>query len=344
VELLASTVAGVPIDAHLIDPITGVTDRVEEGMQPSILRDPDPTSTPWHWRYACVKDLIEAGNFLGLLGDPDWRTDRPGWVIPLPVAECGLLTDPARPGWWAFTIAGIVLDPSEVLHISAGNRSGEILGQGIIAQYAEQLGGQREAEQWAGRYVAGGGLPPAIIQATGDPTQERAAEFKAKWRKMMDTGEAVLLPANVTVTPLQSDAERQQLVEARKWNAQLAAMVLGIPSTYLGLEGPTMTYTNVESIDVGFIRDAVTRWSDPITATLSARMLPAGWEAKPRWAARARTDTETQARFIVALVQAGVWTVDEGRRAMGMPPMPDGDNDPAGKPAPVPAIAGKEAT
>ena len=43
------------------------------------------------------------------------------------------LTDPADPGWWAFTYAGVMLDPSEVLHISAGNRSGEILGQGVIA-------------------------------------------------------------------------------------------------------------------------------------------------------------------------------------------------------------------
>lgn len=344
VELLSSAVAGVPLDDYSIDPTTGITRRVDEAMQPSVLRDPDPTSTAWHWRYGCAKDLIEAGNHLSLLGDLDWRTNRAGWLIPLPIADVGLLTDPSRPGWWAWTVAGVVLDRSEVLHISAGNRSGEILGQGIIAQYAEQLGGQREAEQWAGRYVSGGGLPPAIIQAAGDPGQDKALDFKRRWRSMMDTGEAVMLPSSVTVTPLQSDAERQQLVQARTWNAQLAAMVLGIPATYLGLPGPTMTYTNVESVDVGFIRDAVTRWTDPMTATLSKEMLAAGHEVKPRWAARSRTDTATQADFVVALVQAGIWTVDEGRHAMGMPPMPTADGTAAEEPnTDVPAIAGKEA-
>ena len=55
---------------------------------------------------------------------------------------------------------------------------------------------------------------------------------------MTTTGEAIIIPATATVTPLQSDAQAQQLVEARTWNAQLQAMMLGIPSHMLGLPGP----------------------------------------------------------------------------------------------------------
>jgi HK97 family phage portal protein len=341
VELLASTVAGVPIDAFRFDPDRGVDMRLAD--QPTILTDPDPMVTAWHWRYAAAKDLVEAGNHVALLGDVDWRTGRPGWLVPLPVAEVGLLEDANQPGWYAFAVAGVMLDPSEVLHISAGNRSGEILGQGVIAQYGEQLGGQLAAEQWASRYVAAGGLPPAIIQhpsvTPGD--QAKADDLKTRWRTLVRTGEAMVLPAGAVVTPLQSDAERQQLVQARTWNSQLAGMVLGIPPHMLGLPGPNMTYQNVQSADVAFIRDVVTRWSDPINMSLTKWLLPAGTEARARWAARARTDMETQAKVAAALVAAGIWTVDEARQSIGYEPM-DGATDTETTPEGVPNLGAVE--
>lgn len=324
VELLSATVAGVPLDAYRWDAERGVDMRLPD--QPSILTDPDPMTTPWNYRYACTKDLIESGNHVSLLGDVDFRTGRAGWLVPLPVDQVGLVTDSGSPGWYMFTIAGLMLDPSDVLHISAGNRSGEILGQGVIAQYAEQLGGQVAAEQWAGKYVAGGGVPPAIIRhpsiQPGD--QAKADDLKARWRTLIRTGEAMVLPSGAEVTPLQSDAERQQLVQARTWNSQLSAMVLGIPPHMMGLPGgPSMPYQNVQSADVAFIRDVVTRWTDPISESFTKWLLPAGTEARPRWASRARTDMATQADVVTTLVGAGIWTVDEGRQALGNEPMAD---------------------
>ena len=324
VDLLASTIAGVPLDAYRV--------RIESGRwvktlledQPNFLTDADPLSDAWQWRYSVVKDLIEAGNHVSLLGDWDYRTNRAGWLVPIPVADVGLVTDASRPGWHAFTVAGVLLDPSEVLHISAGNRSGEVLGQGVIAQYAQQLGGQLAAEEWAGRYVAAGGLPPAIIQhpAIQPGEQAKADAFKAAWRALVRTGEAAVLPAGATVTPLQSDAERQQLVEARRWNAHLSAMILRIPPHRLGLDGPTNTYQNVQSADVAFIRDEATRWSNPIVYALSKWVMPTGVQVIPRWSERAITDRATQVATLTEAKNAGIVTADEARQELGYPPLP----------------------
>ena len=323
VDILASTIAGVPLDAYKVDPGQR-GGQVLLAEQPNVLTDPDPLSDAWQWRYAVGKDLVEAGNHVSLLGEWDWRTSRAGWLVPLPVADVGLVTDASRPGWHAFTVAGVLLDPSEVLHVSAGNRSGEILGQGVIAQYAQQLGGQLAAEEWAGRYVSAGGIPPAIIQhpSIQPGEQAKADKFKQAWRTLIRSGEAAVLPAGATVTPLQSDADKQQLVQARTWNAQLAAMILRIPPHMLGLPSPLNTYQNVQSADVAFIRDVATRWSDPMTYALSKWLMPAGVEVVPRWASRARTDLATQVATLAQAVAAGIITADEARQELGYEPLP----------------------
>jgi HK97 family phage portal protein len=348
VELLASAVSGVELVGQTWDADSGVWTRIAD--QPNVLSDPEGVdgSTAWHWRYACVKDLVEAGNHVCLLStaiDPtwvDWRTNRAAFLLPLPVEHVALIVDPSRPFWWQYAYRGMILDRSEVLHISAGNRSGEVLGQGIVSQYTQTLGQQLTAEQWAARYLAGGGVPPAIIQAPLVLAPDQANTFKADWRRMMSTGEALLLPSNVTVTPLQSDAQRQQLVEARTWNAQLSAMILGIPSHMLGLPGPNMTYQTVETSDIGWVKDTVDRWAQPIEATISKQLLPNGTRAKFNWAGRLRTDQTTQAAVVTTLVGAGIWTVDEGRQAIGYEPMADAIDE-GSTPVDVPDLGAKEA-
>lgn len=318
VELICSTVAGIPFRAYKEARELGVWQRLAD--QPMILTDPDPMSTAWHWKFAAMKDLIEAGNHVSLLGDMDWRTGRPGWLVPLPAAQLGLVTDAQRPGWYGFTVGGVVLDPSEVLHLSAGNRSGEVLGQSILDQYQTRLGEHLTAEQWAGKYLAGGGLPPAIIQAPSVVSDDQLAEFRDRWRGMVETGEATIIPAGATVTPLVSDAQRQQLVEARQWNAAQAAMMLGVPPHKLGLSGPNMTYQNVIDADISWEKDTIDRWAQPIANTISKYLLPAGVEARPDYAARMRTDPKMQAEVVTTLVGGPILSRDEGRQMLQYAP------------------------
>jgi HK97 family phage portal protein len=341
VELLASSVAGVDLVAERWDPEAGIWAKLAE--QPSVLTDPILDGTAWDWRYACVRDLIEAGNHLALLGDEDWRTGKPGWLIPLPIGDVALITDPARPGGYWFALGGWMLDPSNVFHISAGNRSFEVLGQGVIAQYSQALGQSMTAEEWSGRYLSGGGLPPAIIQYPGQPTQTQMDQFKALWNALVTTGEAIVIPANATVTPLQSDAQRQQLVEARTWNSELQAMMLGIPPYKLGLPGPTMTYQNVETGDIAWVIDGPKRWGDPIEHRTSKHLLPRGTRARFAWAGRLRTDQATQASVLTTYVGAGILSVDEARQAAGYGPMVraiEAGTTPAG----APELGAKEVT
>lgn len=320
VDIIAGVVAGTHLRAFRWDEELGVHQRLAE--QPAVLTDPYPLSDPWQWKYGVVNDLVLFGNAFGLPGDPDWRTARPGWLVPVPADEVWILTDdPGRPSSWRWAVGGATFGAGELFHISAGARSGEVLGRGVLRQYADALGGSVSAESHAGGYFAGGAMPPAVLQSPVVVTQGQADDLKAKWREMTNTREPVILPQGYTLTPLVSNAEQAQLVQSRQWNAQLAAMVLGIPPWLLGLPGTSMTYQNVEFADIALVRDTVSRWSDPIAAAVSKWLLPAGTEAMWDWTRRQRADAKTTAQVLALQVKAGIRTTDEARAVLGLPPL-----------------------
>lgn len=318
VALLANAIAGTHWYAKRWDADAGVALRLAD--QPSVLTDPDPTTTPWHYRWAATEDLILFGNHFALYGDIDFRTLRPGWLVPLPADDVWIVIDPET-GGYAFTVGGQLLDADQLLHVSAGNRSGEVFGRGVLGQYGEWLGSAIAAEVHAGSYFAGGALPPAVLQSPTLLNDTQALELKEKWRTMTSTREPVVMPMGYVLTPLVSNAEQAQLVQSRQWNASDVAMLLGIPSYKLGLQGPSMTYQNVEMGDIEFVRDSVDRYAGGLVAAFSKWLMPRGTDVAWDYAGRMRADATTTANVVTKLYGADVITQDEARAFLGRPPL-----------------------
>jgi HK97 family phage portal protein len=317
-DLICSAVASTTLRAVRWDADLGVSVRLAD--QPTIITDPDPLSDPWQHRYATTNDLVVHGNSFALVGEADFRTNRPGWLVPLPAEQVVVLLNP-RTGLWEWVVNGVQLPVGDLLHVAAGNRSGEVLGRGVLAQYREWLSATVAAEQHSGRYFAGGTLPPAVLTSRHVITQTQAEDLKVKYRQVVATGEPVVLPTGVELLPIVSQADKAQLVEARRWNAELVAMLLGIPPHKLGLPGPTMTYQNVETADIDWVRDTVARWADPYAAALSKWLLPAGTTAQWDWSSRMRADQRTTADVLGGYVEHGILTIDEARSMIGRPPL-----------------------
>lgn len=332
VALLANAVAGTAWHAVRWDPAVGVSARLPD--QPAVAIDPDPETTPWNYRWAAIEDLILYGNHFALYGDLDFRTLRPGWLVPIPADSVWIMQDPTDTSWWRWIIGGDEFAPSDLFHVSAGNRSGEILGRGTLAQYAEWLGGAVAAERHSGDYFAGGALPPAVLQAPQVLTDPQAKELKDKWREMTNTREPVVLPIGYVLTPVVSNAETSQLVESRQWNAASVAMMLGIPSYKLGLSGPSMTYQNVEMADIDFVRDSVDRYGEPLSESFTKWLLPRGTSLAWDYAGRMRADQNTTANVLTTYTAAGILSVDEARAAIGRPPLPEPATEPEPEPPP----------
>lgn len=319
VALLANAVAETDWYAARWDASTGVYQRMVE--QPPVVADPDPTVTTWNYRYAAATDGILYGNHFAFLGYGDDASDPwPRFLVPVPADQVWLLVDPETGSYW-LTFNGTTYPPTDLLHVAYGNRSGEPFGLGVLAQYAGWLGGAIAAETHAAGYFAGGAMPPAVLQSPTVLTQDQADELKTAWRAVANTREPVVLPTGYVLTPLVSNAEQNQLVQTRQWNAEAVAMILGIPSYKLGLPGASMTYQNVETADIDFIRDSVSRYASPLAAAFTKWLVPRGSVVRFDWAGRMRADQTTTASVLSTYVSQGIVTKDEARAILGRPPL-----------------------
>jgi HK97 family phage portal protein len=276
--------------------------------------------------------------------------------VPVAADRVGWVEDPNTRRVW-YTLDGELVEPydpdpgdpgegsaaplpdytGQLLHISAGNRSGELFGLGVLAQYGLWLGGAAAAEDYAGSYFAGGTLPPAVLQSPTTLTQPQADELKAKWRAMQSSREPVVLPTGYVLTPVVSNAVDAQLVESRTWNASEVAMLLGIPSYKLGLPGASMTYQNIESADIEFVRDSVDRYAGPLAAAFSQWLMPSGTSVQWDYAHRMRADQKSTMEVVNGYVGSKVLTVDEARAMLGRPPLDvpeEASSTPPGVPEP----------
>jgi HK97 family phage portal protein len=323
VNLLSNAIASTDWFAQKPDLATGLMVRLAD--QPEILTNPDPLTTVWHYRWATAWDGILYGNHFALPGDIDWRTGRPGWLVPIAADQVWLATDPGSPGWYEWVIGGVTFDAADIFHIPFGNRSGQILGLGVLAQYGDWLAGAVAAEDYSRDQFSSGSLPAAVITSNQVATQEQADDLKLKWREITRTREPVIFPNGTVITPVVGNAEQAQLVEARTYNAQMIADLVGIPGSKLGLACPTMTYSNIETEDLDFVRDSVDRYARPITESISKWMLPGGTEVVWDYPSRMRADTTSTANVLTTYVASKIMTVNEARSRLNLPPLEDGD-------------------
>jgi len=82
-----------------------------------------------------------------------------------------------------------------------------------------------------------------------------------------------------------------------------------------------MTYQNIETADIDFVRDSVSRYADPLTAAFTKWLVPRGTQVRFDWAGRMRADQSTTATVLRTYTDAGILLLDEARAVLGRPPL-----------------------
>jgi HK97 family phage portal protein len=292
---------------------------------------PGPNRTVADFLDEYVSDVLLYGNYAALIGALD-STGWPAFLIPWDITTVSVARDPET---WAPVYRFGDSEPisaDRVFHVAIDKRSGELAGRGVFTM-SGAIGSALAADAYAGRYFTSSAVPSGVITDTRpNLTQDQANELKAKWMDATSgTRRPVVVPASTTFQPLATDADKSQLVEARQWDAQTIAMMLGIPPYLLGIESQTHTYSNSETEWDRFLKTTMFRLLAPLEQQLTAQCLPAGNTAEFFTGALLRSDTITRAQAATTLYTANLITLEEARELAGFPP--DGGPTPAGAPA-----------
>jgi len=282
---------------------------------------PGPNRTVADYVDEYVSDVLMYGNHVSLLGPPD-STGWPAFLVPVDVTQVSVARDPVT---WApiYALEGLeeFIPADRVFHVGIDKRSGELRGRGLLPTMAGAIGAALAADAYAGRYFTESAVPSGVITDTRpNLTQAQADELKAKWLAAVSgTRAPVVIPGSTTFTPLATDADKAQLVQARQWDAQTVAMALGIPPFLLGIETQRHTYTNAETEFGRFVATTIMRLLVPLEQQLTAQCLPAGNTAEFWTGALLRADTATRAQAAAGLYGAEIITLEEARELAGFP-------------------------
>jgi len=268
-----------------------------------------------------VSDVLLYGNYVALLGPLD-STGWPTCLLPLDVTQVSVARDPDS--WlpvYALEGSEEILPADRIFHVAIDKRSGELRGRGVLPTLTGAIGAALAADAYAGRYFTESAVPSGVITDTRpNLTQVQADELKAKWiNAVSGTRAPVVIPSSTTFVPLATDADKAQLVQARQWDAQTVAMILGVPAFLLSIETQRHTYTNAETEFGRFVSTTILRLLRPLEQQLSAQCLPRGNTAEFWTGALLRADTATRAQAASVLYGAEIITLEEARSLAGFP-------------------------
>jgi HK97 family phage portal protein len=308
---------------------------------------PGPNRTLADFLDEYLSDVILYGNYAALLGPPD-STGYPAQIIPLDVTTVSVARDPAT--WQpVYALAGIdeLIPADRIFHVALNKRSGELAGRGVLTM-SGALGAALAADSYAGRYFTDSGMPSGVItDSRPNLTLEQATELKQRWMQATSGGgRPVVIPPSTTFTALAANANDAQLVQARQWDAQTVAMMIGIPPFLLGIETQRHTYTNAENEFGRFVTTSIMRLLAPLEQQLSDQCLPGSNKAEFWTGALLRADTSTRAAAAVSLYGAEIITLAEARTLAGFSPdggPPESTPQPAAAPAAAPPPSSPDA-
>jgi HK97 family phage portal protein len=220
----------------------------------------------------------------------------------------------------------------------------------------------------ASAFFDGGSNPSGLLLAPGSVTKEKAEEMSERWNANYTgakSGRVAVLGDGLTFEPLRMTAVDAQMIEHLKWTAETVCSTFHVPPFKIGI-GTMPTYQNGEILNQIYYSDCLQSHIEQMELALDEGLgltEPKGgttYGVELDLDALLRMDTATHVKTLGEGVLAAIYTPNEARRRMDLPPKKGGDtpylqqqnfslaalderdrNSPFAKPTPAP-LAGAE--
>jgi HK97 family phage portal protein len=182
-------------------------------------------------------------------------------------------------------------------------------------------------------FFGNGSRPGGVLTAPGAISDETAARLKAHWDAGYtgeNAGKVAVLGDGLKFEPMRLTAVESQLIEQLKWTAEVVCSVFHVPAFMVGI-GNAPTYNNIEALSQQYYSQCLQSLIEEMEACLDDGL---GLMAGPNidfgieldLDGLLRMDSATMMATLEKGVGASIYSPDEARARLDLPPVPGGSS------------------
>ena len=185
-----------------------------------------------------------------------------------------------------------------------------------------------------GFFLSGANMSGIITVEGGKLTKEMAQGVKDSWQAAFNngdkgTGGIAVLGGGLTFTPVNVNPKDAQMLETRQFNVVEICRFFGVAPSKV-FDNNNLTYSNVESFQLGFISDTIAPLNSKIEGEFNRKLL----RPSKRFTTYLNLDIkgllnynlDAKANYVSKMFQSGGFTVNEVRAEIGNPTLKGGDD------------------
>lgn len=327
VNIISSTLATLPL--RLTDPEQSKVLRTHPVAR-LLCSDPNPFMTPVTFITTMMVNALLWGHGTAFIEKDEMGT--PTGLYPLrsavtrPIRLFGELLYVTQLG-----TEMVYLTPDRVLSVVNMTIDG-ITPISPIQEAKQNVGLSLALEKYAAKFFSNGGNIGGILTLPPGMTEEAIENFVASWKKNYAGADNALkvamLPEGYKFTQTTTEPEKAQAVQSRVHQVREIARIFRVPLHKLG-DLERATFSNIEQMAIEFLQDTIqpwaVRWEQECERKLLLEREKGLIEIRFDLDALLRADITARTAANVQNVNAGIKTVNEARKEMGLPPVDGGD-------------------
>ncbi len=225
----------------------------------------------------------------------------------------------------------VVIPADRMLHFRGLGFDG-IKGYDVITVVGQAMGLGLGMDGYAADFFGNGAHPGGIIEHPGDPTDETIKRLQDALDKKVGLGNwlrPLLLPDGMKWQTVGLSPEAAQMIESRRFGVAEVARIFRMPLHKLA-ELDRSTKANIEAQGIEFVTDTLLPWATRLEGEVNRKLLRGTKQgrrlfSKHKFAGLLRGDVKARGEFFSAMLDRGVWSVNEVRALEDQNPIKGGD-------------------
>lgn len=220
------------------------------------------------------------------------------------------------------------IEPCDVIHIYKSSTNGV---EGVaLTKYAENVLSLSKSTDKAARnyYSSGCAVQGALtIKGSRKNSKEQARQAFADTHSGANASGIVILDDDMSYTPLSSNANESQMLETRTFNVTEIARFFNINPVLLG-DLSHSSYSTIEAANIEFVHRTLSPYICILQDEFNRKLIkPSETDVTIDFdeTKLLGTDKTTMSNFLKTLTSAGIMSINEARKVLGMPEIEGGD-------------------